>query len=740
MCATGPPNVRRMDERSVKSLSTPNPPPGASSRRRYLAYLARRDEAATSRAALSPADPGPPKARPGKPSRSFMTLARAFWAMLRGHRGVVAFCALTVMISAAIGLLPPASTKVALDYVLTNNPGPAGLPDWVSRVTGTDRTTLLWIVGGGVLLATAISIVVGITGRALMTRLTKKMQAKVRRRVFEHAVRLPLHRVYQIRSGGAASILREDAGNAANLLFTLLYNPLRAVVQLVGTLAILAWVDWRLLAGSLVLIPLAYLSQKTWIARIRPVFRDSRKTREQIDAHATEAFGGMRIVRAFARQRGEAGRFVTGNHLMARQELLAWRWSRLIEIGWMIFIPLASCALLIYGGGRIFDNTMTIGDLMMFSAYLLMLLGPLESLSASATGIQSELAGLDRVLDLLGEPTEFQPGAVGATPAAAASSMTSAAAADRSSRAAVAALGRDDRDRPALTGAVLRRERVAGHVRLRDVWFAYPRMDDRPRTDGAAAGNGSVDALDNGAPSAGPAAPPGLEWVLRAVNLDVPAGATVALVGASGAGKTTLCNLVARFYDPTHGRVELDGRDLREIDVQSYRRLLGVVEQDVFLFDGSVRDNIAYARRWATRAEIEAAARAANAHEFIHRLERGYDTVIGERGVRLSGGQKQRLAIARALLADPRILILDEATSNLDSESEALIQESLRELMRGRTCFVIAHRLSTIRHADMIVVLERGEIIERGTHAQLARGEGVGRYAEMLARQSVRQE
>ena len=221
--------------------------------------------------------------------------------------------------------------------------------------------------------------------------------------------------------------------------------------------------------------------------------------------------------------------------------------------------------------------------------------------------------------------------------------------------------------------------------------------------------------------------------VVRDFTVAVPGGSIIALVGRSGAGKTTVTDLVARFHDPTAGRIFVNGTDVREFRLRSYRDLLAIVQQDVFLFDGSVRDNIAYGRHDATDAEVEAAARRANAHEFITKLPEQYETFVGERGVKLSGGQQQRLAIARAILASPQILILDEATSNLDTESEQLIQASMAALLTGRTTFMIAHRLSTIRRADLILLMENGEIVERGTHEQLMALRGG--YYDMVMRQ-----
>ncbi len=582
-----------------------------------------------------------------------------FFGLLRPYRRQVIFSLLTVTASTVLGLLPPAGTKVVIDFALDGKP----LPAWISRLfpSLTTPTRILGAAVSVVVVVSLLKIVIHILGRWYATKISKQIQLSVRRQVFDHAVRLPLHRVHELRSGGVASVLREDGGSVGELVFGMIYNPWRAVIQLLGSLAVLAWVDWTLLLGALVLLPTVFITHRAWINNIRPQFRAIRKQRESIDAGAAETFAGMRIVRAFSRQKREAVRYSEENNLMARQELYAWWWMRVVEMVWEALIPIASAGLLFYGGSRVISGHLTTGDLMMFLVYLLMLLEPLAALATSATQFQNSLSGLDRILDLLEEPSEMK-------------STSDSIRADRNS--------------------------IQGDMAFEDVTFVYPGT--------------KTAALNN-------------------INLTIKAGQTVALVGPSGAGKTTLCNLVARFYDPLSGRVTLDGRDLKDYDVETFRALLGVVEQDVFLFDGTIARNIAYSRKQATPEEILRAAEIANALEFIDRLPDGINSLIGERGVRLSGGQRQRLAIARAVLADPKVLILDEATSNLDTESEQLIQQSLGRLMKGRTSFVIAHRLSTIASADLIVVVENGRILQTGTHPELM--ELGGKYRTMVEQQ-----
>lgn len=604
--------------------------------------------------------------KPPRRQRSAVVLFKEFWNLLRGFHGRIYFALATVTVSTILSLIPPYATKFVVDNILGGHP----MPERLARLLPDSLSNkgMLWMVAIGVLAFTTISLVIGTTGRWQATKTAAQIKPRLRRRVFEHAMKLPLHRVYQLKTGGTASLLREDTGAVGDLIFGMLYNPWRAIIQLVGSLIVLATVDWRLLLGALLFLPLIFLTHRTWIRRIRPLYRDMHNTRQAIDGLTTEAFGGIRVVRSFARQRSETSRFIKADQFRARQEVHVWWWSRAVDLLWAMLIPSASAALMLYGGMQVLDGRLTIGDLFLFLTYLMMLLDPVSMLAQSATAFQTSLAGLDRVLDMLSEPTEM----------------------------------------PSRAGAVtINRAQVAGRITFKDVHFTYPGSETP---------------------------------VLEGISIDVKPGEMIALVGPSGAGKTTFCNLVARFYDPASGTVSLDGRDLRDIVADSYRSLLGIVEQDIFLFDGTIAENIGYGRRGrtggaggASREQIIHFAKLAHCDEFICKFADGYDTVIGERGVKLSGGQRQRLAIARALLADPRILILDEATSNLDTENERLIQESLRTLMHGRTSFVIAHRLSTIAHADRIVVIEKGRIVEIGTHEELmAKGGGSGRYQQMV--------
>lgn len=588
--------------------------------------------------------------------------------MLGRHRPAVIFALVMLTFGTVLALLPPAATKLVIDYAFTGKPLPSSITSWIPASWNIDANPerLLFFIAFALMIVAFASVGCGLTSRWQATKATRTLAVTIRKKVFDHAVRLPLTRVTELRSGGVASLLREDAGGIAELIFGMIYNPWRAVIQLVGILVILSFTDWRLLLGALALLPMVWFTHRTWIGRIRPLYRDIRSQRSNVDAHATEVFSGMRVVRAFGRDRSETSRFVSGNHMLTRQEIHAWWWSRITETIWALAVPIASAALLLYGGMQVLDGAITTGDLVMFLTYLVLLLGPIETLASSATSFQTNLAGLDRVLDLLDEPRELPDPE---TP-----------------------VKLDPRD-------------IEGRIEIRDLSFAYPKSD---------------------------------QDVLHDINLTAQPGQLIAFIGASGAGKTTLSNLIARFFDPTGGSILLDGVDLRELTLEQYRSLIGIVEQDVFLFDGTIHDNIAFGRRGATREDVRAAAEAANAIEFIDKISSGFDTLIGERGVRLSGGQRQRLAIARAMLANPRILILDEATSNLDTESERLIQSSIDRLLKHRTTFAIAHRLSTIQHADQIVVLEGGTISACGTHAELQATSD--RYRDMVAAQTAKAE
>lgn len=505
-------------------------------------------------------------------------------------------------------------------------------------------------------------------------QLNARVLALLRQRLYDHLLRQPLHELSELKTGGITSRLSGDVDSVTGIVQVAIITPAVASFKVLLTLIMLLTINWQMCLAASMLMPPIILLNMMYYKRIRPIYRSMRQDRQDIDSRVVETFGGVRVVWAFAREFFEAKNYGTMHHTVVRKQLFARFLEFFVWSGWGLLIPLAALVIIWLGGILVIHGQATAGGIIAFQMYAMMLLSPMSTLVESYGQTQQALAAMERIFDVLNMPTDMP-------------------------------------DRPGARPAPARVE----SIEFANVSFAYPQSATQ------------YDSFGQPRPSAPP------PTVLRNFSLRVPGGATIALVGPSGAGKTTVTNLVARFYDPTSGAIRLNDVDLRDIQLRSYRSLLGLVQQDTFLFDGSIADNISYGSPWATRADIEEAARRANAHGFIRTFTQGYDTLIGERGVRLSGGQAQRVSIARAILADPQILILDEATSNLDSESEQLIQAALRELMQNRTTFVIAHRLSTITHADMIVVVENGQITETGTHAELM--EMDGRYRAMVERQ-----
>jgi subfamily B ATP-binding cassette protein MsbA len=581
-------------------------------------------------------------------------LKTSAWRILRRLGGVIAPYRLQlavalgcILATSGLQMLMPWAFKHVIDVTI-----PSG-----------DVRELLGI-GLGLVVMQVVRHALSFYERYQVALVSQHLVYQLARDLFEHLQRLSLRFFERHGTGEIISRTTNDIGVLQSAVSGGTIRAAISTVNMAGFAIIMGLLNWQLALLAYLTLPVLYLASTITAEKLRVRYRRVQERLAEVNNVLQENIAGVRVARAFAREREQRRRFhnenrgtLEANMSTAGVQAVATPTIQMISAGGMALI-------LFVGSWQYFHGLVTVGTLVAFVSYLIQFYQPVEDLIRVNNTIQQALAAAERIFEFIDE----EP---------------------------------DVKERP--DAIVL--DRVAGAVRFEHVSFAY--VPGQP--------------------------------VLQDICLEAAPGQLVALVGPTGAGKTTLVNLLPRYYDPDAGRVTLDGHDLRDVTLASLRAQIAVVPQETFLFGATIKDNLRYGRLDASDADVLAAARQAHAHEFISQLPEGYDTWCGEGGVLLSRGQRQRLALARALLKDPRLLILDEATSDVDTETEVLIQRALGEVLRGRTTFVIAHRLSTIRQADQILVLERGRLVERGTHATLLAAGGVYRalYAAQFAGQEA---
>jgi ATP-binding cassette, subfamily B, bacterial len=636
-----------------------------------------------------------------------LAYARPYWWHLAGML-------VTILISTGLSLVGPLIFRQMIDVVLPSK-------DINQLILFAFALLLLPVVDG----------VIGVFQRRLNATVGEGVIFDLRSALFSRLHRMSLRFFTNTKVGELMSRLNNDVVGAQNAISSVITDIITDLIRAVAILAVMLTLEWRLTLLSLVILPVIIFFARRLSVVLRDISREGMELNAQMNAHMNETLniGGALLVKLFGRGREEETRF--------RERAAGVRdiGVRRAVMGSSFFIILglvgAVGTALVYGlgGYYVITGAFTIGTIVAFGAYLDQLYGALQGLTGAPVSFSTSMVSFERVFEVIDLPQDI----------------------------------------PEKEDAIVLQD-VKGTLEFDEVTFNYnvdssrflkevkrygrhedvaavlsltkPVTDDGQKTK-AKAGNGqssTVNRQDENIASDSTEAEyssQARDVALDGISFSARPGQLVALVGPSGAGKTTMTYLIPRLYDPTEGVIRIDGHDLRDVTLDSLSAAIGMVTQEAYLFHDTIRTNLSYAKIDATQEEIESAARAANIHNFIMDLPDGYDTIVGERGYRLSGGEKQRIALARVILKNPKILVLDEATSHLDSESEALIQEALKRVMAGRTSIVIAHRLSTILAADLILVMDRGRIVERGTHNELLALGGL--YAQLYETQFKRE-